>query len=100
MIFVMQIEKLLKNSCIGYLAGVINASKEQNVKPEDVPIFRDFLEVFPEDLPRLLLDREFEFVIELVPGTISKSKASYRMAPTKLKELKKQLQELLDKKFI
>ena len=47
MIFVMQIEKLLKNSCIGYLAGVINASKEQNVKPEDVPIFRDFLEVFP-----------------------------------------------------
>ena len=52
--------------------------------------------VFPEELPGLPLDRE----IELLPGTVPISKAPYRMAPIDLKELKQQLQELLDKKFI
>ena len=63
-------------------------------------IVRDFLEVFPEDLPGLPPNREIEFVIELVLGTSPISKAPYRMVPTELKELKTQLQELLDKKFI
>ena len=56
--------------------------------------------MFPEDLPGLPLNREIEFVIDLVPGTTPISKAPYRMAPTELKELKVQLQELLDKGFI
>ena len=81
---------------MGYLANVI----EHKVKLEDVPIVRDFLEVFLEDLPGLSSDREIEFVIELVPGTTPMSKVLYKMAPTELKELKIQLQELLDKKFI
>ena len=41
-----------------------------------------------------------EFTIELVPGTAPISKAPYRMAPVELKELKEQLQDLLDKGFI
>jgi hypothetical protein len=41
-----------------------------------------------------------EFGIEYVLGTNPISKASYRMAPSKLKKLKEQLQELLDKGFI
>ena len=45
-------------------------------------------------------DREIEFVIDVIPGTTPISKAAYRMAPTELKELKLQLQELLDKGFI
>ena len=61
---------------------------------------QEFLEVFPEDLPRLPLDRETEFIIELIPSTAPISKAVYRMAPSELKELKVQLQELLDKRFI
>ena len=48
--------------------------------------------MFPEDLPGLPLNREIEFVIDLVPGTTPISKAPYRMAPTELKELKVQLQ--------
>jgi hypothetical protein len=45
-------------------------------------------------------DREIEFVIELVPGTAPIFKRPYRMAANQLVELKKQLQELLDKGYI
>ena len=66
----------------------------------DVRVVYRFPDVFPKELPRLLPDREIEFEIELLPGTTPISKAPYRMAPAELKELKQQLQELLDKKFI
>jgi hypothetical protein len=63
-------------------------------------VVQEFLDVFPEDLPGLSPDREIELCIELTPGTALISKAPYRMAPTELKELKTQLQDLLDKGFI
>ena len=88
MISVMKAERLLKKGCIGYLASVIDVSIEQKVKLDDVPIVRDFLEVFPEDLLGLPPDREIKFVIELVPSTTPISQAPYRMALAKLKELK------------
>ncbi|RVW89663.1 RNA-directed DNA polymerase-like [Vitis vinifera] len=53
-----------------------------------------------DDLPGLPPEREVEFTIDLAPGTTPISKAPYRMAPMELKELKIQLQELLDKGFI
>ncbi|KAL5537990.1 hypothetical protein UlMin_046171 [Ulmus minor] len=53
-----------------------------------------------DDLPGIPPDREIEFEIELLPGTAPISKAPYRMAPTELKELQIQLQELIDKRFI
>ena len=65
-----------------------------------MPVVREFLKVVPEDLPGLPPDREIEFAIDLIPGTAPISKAPYRMAPTELKELKIQLQELLDKGFV
>jgi hypothetical protein len=61
---------------------------------------RDFVDVFLEELPGLPPDREIEFTIDLLPGTGPISKAPYRMAPLELKELKEQLQELLDRGFI
>ncbi|RVX08770.1 Transposon Tf2-2 polyprotein [Vitis vinifera] len=61
---------------------------------------KEYPDVFPEDLPGLPPEREVEFTIDLVPGTGPMSKAPYRMAPVELKELKVQLQELLDKGFI
>ena len=64
------------------------------------PRVREFLDVFPEESPGIPLDREVDLVIEILPGTVPMSRAPYRMAPTKLKELKSQLQELLDKGFI
>ena len=60
----------------------------------------EFLDVFLDELLGLPPDREVEFTIELVPRVAPISISSYRMAPVELKELKTQLQELLDKGFI
>ncbi|GKG26951.1 hypothetical protein Tco_0402654, partial [Tanacetum coccineum] len=67
---------------------------------EDVPIVRDFLEVFTEDLPGLPLTRQVKFQIDLVPGAAPVARAPYRLAPSELQELSTQLQELFDKGFI
>jgi hypothetical protein len=67
---------------------------------EEIPIVREFVDVFPEELPGIPPDREIEFTIDLLPDTAPISKAPYRMAPLELKELKDQLQELLDRGFI
>ena len=56
--------------------------------------------MLPEELPGLPPEREVDLVIEVLPGAVPISRAPYRMAPTELKELKTQLQELLDKGFI
>ena len=60
----------------------------------------EFPEVFPEDISGLPLEREVEFAIEIIPGAGSVSKAPYRMAPNEMIELKKQIEELLEKGFI
>jgi hypothetical protein len=65
-----------------------------------IPVVCEYADVFPDELPGMLLDRDIEFAIELQPGTSPISKRPYRMPPAKLVELKKQLQELLDKGFI
>jgi hypothetical protein len=63
---------------------------------EKIPVVCDYPDVFPDELPGMLPDRDIEFVIELQPGTAPISKRPYRMPPAELAELKKQLQELLD----
>ena len=55
---------------------------------------------FSKELKSLPPEREVEFVINLLPGEAPISKTPYRMAPVELKELKEQLQELLDQWFI
>ena len=72
-------------------------SKEQVNIPE---VVCEFLDIFPEDLPELPPVREIEFSIEIMPGTAPISKAPYRMASMELAELKKQIQDLLDKGLI
>nr|GFB83284.1 putative reverse transcriptase domain-containing protein [Tanacetum cinerariifolium] len=74
--------------------------KSEEKRLEDVPIVRDFLEVFPEDLPGLPPIRPVEFQIDLVPGTAPVARAPYRLAPSEIKELAEQLKELSDKGFI
>ncbi|GJT22647.1 putative reverse transcriptase domain-containing protein, partial [Tanacetum coccineum] len=61
---------------------------------------RDFPEVFPEDLPGLPPTRPVEFQIDLIPGAAPVARAPYRLAPSEMKELSEQLQELSDKGFI
>ncbi|GJV64757.1 retrotransposon protein, putative, ty3-gypsy subclass [Tanacetum coccineum] len=78
--------------------------KEETKVPErrieDVPIVKDFLEVFPKDFPGLPPIRQVEFHIELIPGAAPVTRAPYRLAPAKMKELAEQLKELSDKGFI
>ncbi|XP_073298318.1 uncharacterized protein [Primulina huaijiensis] len=83
-----------------YLAMVSEIKEEVELKLEDIPIVREFPDVFPEELSGTVPNREVEFEINLVPGAAPISKASYKMAPAELKELKGQLQELLDKRQI
>ncbi|XP_028119486.1 uncharacterized protein LOC114316975 [Camellia sinensis] len=65
-----------------------------------IPMIREFSNVFPEDLLGTPVDREIEFTIETQPSTQPVTKTPYRMSMIELKELKTQLQELLDKGFI
>ncbi|XP_071923135.1 uncharacterized protein [Coffea arabica] len=74
--------------------------KGDQVKLEDVPVLREFPDVFPEELKTLPPEREVEFKIELVPGMAPISKTPYRKAPAELKELKIQLQDLLERGFV
>ena len=63
-------------------------TRKEVLKLDDIPIMREFPVVFPEDLLGIPIDREIEFSIDLLLGTSPILKAPYRMAPTKLKELK------------
>ncbi|GJZ40951.1 putative reverse transcriptase domain-containing protein, partial [Tanacetum coccineum] len=74
--------------------------KSEKKRLEDVPIVRDFPEVFPEDLSGLPPTRQVEFQIDLVPGAAPVARAPYRLAPSEMKELSEQLKELSDKGFI
>jgi hypothetical protein len=67
---------------------------------EDIRVVCEYSYVFPEELPGMTLDRDVEFVIDLLPGTAPISKRLYRMSSTQLIELKKQIKELLEKGFI
>src|SRR3954468_14752050 len=67
---------------------------------EDIPVVRDFSDVFPKELPGMPPDRCVEFIVDLAPGTAPISRRTYKMAPRELAELKIQLEALLAKGFI
>jgi len=75
-------------------------SVENQAIIDRLPIVNEFPEVFPDEIPDVPLEREVEFSIDLVRGTKSVSMAPYRMSTSELAELKKQLEELLAKKFV
>ena len=91
--------KMLRKGCQGYLAFVMDR-RQEGTRLEDIPIVKEFPDVFPEDLSGFPPDRAIEFVIQLDQGTEPISIPSYRMAPIELKELKAQFEELLSKGFI
>nr|GFB56755.1 reverse transcriptase domain-containing protein [Tanacetum cinerariifolium] len=87
-------EKYIQKECQVYLAQVTSKKaedKSDEKRLEDVPIVREFLKVFPEDLPGLPPTRQVEFQIDLVPGAAPVARAPYRLAPTEMQELSTQL---------
>ncbi|GKB71621.1 putative reverse transcriptase domain-containing protein, partial [Tanacetum coccineum] len=98
-----KMQKYMLKGCHVFLAHVTTKKtedKSEGKRLEDVPIVRDFPEVFPEDLPGLPPTRQVEFQIDLIPGVAPVARAPYRLAPSEMKELSDQLQELSDKGFI
>jgi hypothetical protein len=82
------------------LAFVVTPTKKAKKNLEDILVVNEYPDVFSSDYSGFSPQREVEFGIECVLGTYPISKAPYGMALSKLKELKEQLQELLDKGFI
>jgi hypothetical protein len=67
---------------------------------DNIRVVRDFPYVFLEELPGMPLEREVEFVIDLLPRTAPISKRPYRLSIEELQELKKQLTELQEAGYI
>ncbi|TYK23820.1 retrotransposon protein, putative, Ty3-gypsy sub-class [Cucumis melo var. makuwa] len=95
----MKAGKLLSQGTWSILASVLD-TREPEVSLSSKPVVREYPDVFPDELPGLLPPRKIDFAIELESDTAPITRAPYRMAPAELKELKVQLQELLDKGFI
>ena len=91
--------KMVRKGCESYLAYVIDTVKARP-SISYIPTVSNFSDVFPEELPGFPPHREIEFSIDVVPGATPTSITPYRMAPLELKELKLQLQELLEKKRV
>ena len=90
---------MVRKGCEAYLAYVIDTVKARP-SVSDIPTVSDYPDVFPKEFLGLPPQREIEFAIDIVPGATPASITPYRMAPVELKELKLQLQELLEKGFI
>ena len=90
---------MVSKGCLAFLAH-LRDNITQVPSIESVSIVREFLDVFPADLPGMPPDRDIDFSIDLEPGTRPISIPPYRMAPAELRDLKAQLQELLSKGFI
>ena len=95
----MTASKMLQKCCQGYLAFVVDR-RQEGTRLEDIPIVKEFPDVFPDDISGLPPDREVEFTIDLIPRIEPISIPPYRMSPAELRELKAQLEELLSKGFI
>ncbi|GJU03094.1 putative reverse transcriptase domain-containing protein [Tanacetum coccineum] len=96
-------QEYLTKGCHVFLANITATKDEDKSKGkrlEDLPVVQEFPEVFPEDLPGIPPTRQVEFRIDLIPGAAPVARAPYRLAPSEMKELAEQLQELTDKGFI
>nr|GFA09566.1 putative reverse transcriptase domain-containing protein [Tanacetum cinerariifolium] len=92
-------ERYISRGCQIFMIQVME-KKSDKKRLEDIPIFKEFPDIFPEDLPGLPPIGQVEFQIDLIPGTAPVARAPYRLAPLKMQELSNQLQELMDRGFI
>ncbi|XP_070031697.1 uncharacterized protein [Nicotiana tomentosiformis] len=92
-------QHMVEKRCLSYFAFVRDVDVDTPTIAS-VPVVREFLDVFPADLSGMPPDRDIDFGIDLVQGTQPISIPLYHVAPAELKELKEQLQELLEKGFI
>ncbi|XP_073128520.1 uncharacterized protein [Henckelia pumila] len=93
----MEMFRLLSIKNEGFMIYALDATKEEKLKVSDIPVVKDFPDVFPDEIPGFPPQREIDLSIELMLGTSPIFRAPYQLAPAELKELKTQLQDLLEK---
>ena len=94
----LQLRKCLRKGCKLNVVKVSDLLLNENPTfLRDHPLLNEFMDVFPEEIPRLPPQREIDFSIEIIHGSAPTSKVPYRMSIPELSELKISLQELLEK---
>ena len=96
----MQLKKFYRKGFQLYAAHILEATEDGTPRLEDYQVLQEFKDVFPDEILGLPPKRDTDFVIELVQGAPPVSKTPYRMSTLEMLELKMQLQELLEKKYI
>jgi len=92
--------KQLMHDGIQMFSLMASLSIENQAVIDMLQVVCEFPEVFPDEIPDVPPEREVEFSIDLILGTKPVSMGPYRMSASELAELKKQLEDLLDKKFV
>ena len=80
----MKARRFLRKGCEAFLVLILDSKREQ-LNFENIPVIREFPDVFPEELSGVPYEREVDISIEVVQGTTPILRAPYRMAPTELK---------------
>ena len=96
----MQLKRFYRKGCQLYVAHILEEKKNEIPRLEDFYVLQEFRDLFPDQIPRIPPKRDIDFTIELVLGAAPVSKTPYRMSTTERLEIKMQLQELLEKKYI
>ncbi|XP_027916001.1 uncharacterized protein LOC114175442 [Vigna unguiculata] len=81
---------------------IVAQEKKMSTKEQisRISVVDEYADVFPDEIPELPPSRDIDFSIDLIPGAGPVLAAPYRMAPAELAELKKQIKDLLEKRFI
>ncbi|XP_075499332.1 uncharacterized protein LOC142537723 [Primulina tabacum] len=75
------VRKLVRRGCQEFFASIVTVTEPDSQMPEDVEVVRDFPSVFSDDISGIPPDREVDYSIKLMPGTVPISKKPYRLAP-------------------
>ena len=96
----MQLKKFCRKGCHLYATHIVEEAENETIRLEDHLVLQEFRDIFPDEIPGLPPKRDIDFMIELVSGAAPVSKTPYKMSTSELLELKIQLQELLENKYI
>ena len=96
----LHLKNCCRKGCRVYVAHVLEEIENETIRLEDYPVLQEFRDVFPNEILGIPTKRDIDFTIELVPGAAPVSKIPYRMSTHEMLELKMQLPELLEKKYI
>jgi len=95
-----QAEKEIEAGATCFMIVAQTEKKSTTEKISLIPVVDEYVDVFPDEIPKLPPSRDVDFTNDLIPGADPVSMAPYQMAPVELAELKKQIEDLLEKKFI